>query len=87
MGRYRIPDGVNHRVLDHYPGETFEADLDPAQEARLIARGQLEPTTSLDALSREQLDHLAAQQGVENPSALPNKDAVIAAINDQKKGA
>jgi hypothetical protein len=28
-------------VLDHEPGETFEADLDPTLEARLLAGGAL----------------------------------------------
>jgi len=28
-------------VLDHEPGAIFEADIDPAQEARLLASGAL----------------------------------------------
>jgi hypothetical protein len=28
-------------VLDHEPGDTFEADLDPVQEGRLLAGGHL----------------------------------------------
>lgn len=30
-----------HRVLDHEPGDEFKALLDPVQETRLIAAGQL----------------------------------------------
>ena len=41
---YRIPDTCSQRVLGHEPGEKFTAALPPEQEARLIARGQLERT-------------------------------------------
>ena len=54
------------RVFDHEPGSTFEADLDPVQEARLIESGALqiadgsaEPRPS-DALPPEQLKELKA---------------------------
>lgn len=37
--RYQVT-GVQP-VLDHEPGSVFEADIDPTQEARLIAGGAL----------------------------------------------
>jgi hypothetical protein len=39
---YRIPVEVGRRVLDHYPGDTFEADLDEIHEWRLMAAGAIE---------------------------------------------
>jgi hypothetical protein len=37
----------------------------------------------LSKLTRERLNELAAEAGVEDPGSLPNKDAVIAALEDQ----
>lgn len=37
---------------------------------------------NLGALDRGALDEFAGQAGVEDPAALPNKNAVIAAINE-----
>ena len=39
MPRYRVVG--THEVLGHAPGESFEADLDPVQERRLIAGGHI----------------------------------------------
>lgn len=41
---------------------------------------------SLEQLSRSELNGLAAQHGVDNPGALPNKAAVIAAIDAATEG-
>lgn len=38
------------------------------------------PPADLDALKRDQLDKVAAEAGVPDPGKLPNKDAVIDAI-------
>lgn len=39
MPRYRVVG--NNEVLDHEPGESFEAVLDAVQERRLIAGGHI----------------------------------------------
>lgn len=49
--RYRVPDHVNHIVLGHWPGEEFEAEIPPKQEARLLSSGALE---LVDGESQEQ---------------------------------
>lgn len=36
---YRVAGA--HRVLGREPGETFQADLPPEQEARMLARGSI----------------------------------------------
>ena len=79
MGRYRIPDHVNHLILGHFPGETFEADIDAAQEARLVSRGQIEIVGGLTHLSREELDTLARAHDID-PADHPNKPSLIDAI-------
>lgn len=84
MGRYRIPDHVNHRVLDHYPGETFEADIPAAQEGRLIARGQIEPVGGLTNLSRDELDAIATAKNID-PADHPNKASLVDAIQAHDK--
>jgi hypothetical protein len=38
--RYRVSG--SHEVLEHKPGEEFEADLDPVTEARLYVGGHIE---------------------------------------------
>jgi len=79
MGRYTIPDHIDHMILDHYPGETFEADIPAEQEARLVARGQLKVAGGLGSVPREQLDQMAREQNID-PSAHPTKPALIDAI-------
>lgn len=76
---YTIPDHVNHRILEHYPGETFTADIPEAQEARLIARGQIKVAGGLSQLSRDELDAVAVQLHID-PSDHPNKPSLIDAI-------
>jgi hypothetical protein len=39
MTTYRVTS--KHRVLGHEPGTVFEDELDPVQEARLLAGGAL----------------------------------------------
>ena len=44
--RYRVPDDMQQPLRDpaggiHWPGEEFDADYEPALEARLIRRGQI----------------------------------------------
>lgn len=79
-----------HAVLGHEPGEQFIAVLDPEQEQRMLTRGSLEIVDDdLDdaaALTREELNELAAELGIPNPGRLPNKQAVIDAINQACEG-
>ena len=85
MGAYKVPDRLNHRVLGHWPGEEFDADIPAAQEARLIARGQLEVRTSgLTAKPREELDVMARELNID-PAAHPNKPSLIDAIKAETK--
>lgn len=80
---YRVVAG---QVLGYEPGEEFEADISPQQEARLLERGAIElleggqKVTDLSALTREEIDARAHEAGVANPEDLPNKQAVIDAI-------
>ncbi len=85
-GRYRVTAPT--AVLGHEPGETFEQLIPPEQEARLIARGQLEVVGGLVGKTREGLNDLATAAGVTDPGGLPNKDAVAEAIEatTQKAG-
>jgi hypothetical protein len=53
-------------------GKAKKAEDEPEEPA--------EPAENLDALNRDELNELAESLGVENPAGLPNKDAVIAAI-------
>lgn len=80
-----------HAVLGHEPGEKFTAVLDPEQEGRMLARGSLRfvdgAAGELLALTRPELNTLAADLGVENPEGLPKKQAVIDAINEAREGA
>lgn len=79
MGSYRIPDAINHRILGRWPGDTFTADIPAALEARLVARGQLEIVGGLHRLTREELDGIAVELGID-PSDHPNKQSLIDAI-------
>jgi hypothetical protein len=85
-GRYRVT--APSAVLGYEPGETFEQLIPPEQEARLIARGQLEVVGGLTGKTREELNDFAAASGVTDPESLPNKDAVAEAIEatTQKAG-
>lgn len=59
--RYRVPDHVNHRVFEHWPGDVFEAEIPPKQEARLLASGALE------LADREQPDAAGDEATQDNP--------------------
>jgi hypothetical protein len=52
----------------------------PTPEATTADAREGEQPVDLDGLSRDQLDQLAAEKGVDDPASLPNKDAVKAAI-------
>lgn len=83
--RYRVTAPT--AVLDTEPGKTFEAELDPIQEERLLVGGHLEiegetPSDDLASLPLEELDEIAHDLGVENPESLPDDTAVIQAIVD-----
>jgi hypothetical protein len=71
-------------VRGHAPGSTFEEEIPDAQEQRLIATGNLalasEAGDPLLDHTRDALDILAVEAGVENPQDLPNKAAVADAI-------
>jgi hypothetical protein len=43
MSKYVVTGPV--AFMGHPPGDTFEAELDPALEARAIARGSIKKTT------------------------------------------
>lgn len=53
MGRYRVT--APSRVLGHEPDSTFEADLPPDQEKRLLASGALIVTKAkkVDVVDRD----------------------------------
>lgn len=72
------------RVRGHAPGSTFEEEIPDAQEQRLIATGNLALADGTgDPLldhTRDELNALAVQAGVEDPHDLPNKAAVADAI-------
>lgn len=74
----------------HAPGEQFDAASDPALE-RAVDRGAVkvlgDEGDEFAGLNREELNTLAATEGVENAEALPNKDAVIAAVQAAREGA
>lgn len=60
-----------------------ETDVDEAVADSLIAEpsnGVTVARSTLASKSREDLNKLAAEAGVTDPESLPNKDAVIAAI-------
>lgn len=81
MPTYKVPEG-SPSVLGHKAGDTFDADIPAAQEARLIARGQLTLVGGLDSLSREKLDEMARALSL-NPEQYPNKPSLIEAIQAQ----
>lgn len=75
------------------PGDELPAsavDTTDPDDQRLLADGTLvdlstpAPADDLTRLSRDELDARAAALGVENPNELPNKDAVITAIQDKE---
>lgn len=78
MATYTVADG-SPSIMGHKAGETFEADIPAAQEARLIARGQLTVSGGLSGLSREKLDEMARVMNL-NPDQYPNKTSLIDAI-------
>jgi hypothetical protein len=72
---------------DTYPnmdGNPVPVDFDRLLEAGLVEEAQDE---NLDALTRPELDELAAGVGVEDPGKLANKQAVIDAIEAARKRA
>ncbi len=46
---------------------------------------KVDPDKSLSEMTRDELNTHAASVGVENPESLPNKDAVIEAIESAQK--
>ena len=78
MATYTVAEG-SPPILGHKAGETFEADIPAAQEARLVARGQLTVVGGLGSVSREKLDEMARALSL-NPDQYPNKPALIDAI-------
>lgn len=70
-------------VMGHQTGETFSVQLTAEQENFYVTAGHLEVIGAGAALtqrSREELDELARAAGVTDPQNLPNKKAVIDAI-------
>lgn len=78
MATYIVPDGAP-RVFGHKAGEQFSAEIPAAQEARLIARGQLTVAGGLASKSRAELDEMASVLNL-NPDDYPNKTSLIDAI-------
>ena len=64
------------------PGEEFEAALTVGQEQALLDAGHAEALDqrALTSYSRDELNALAKQKGIADPEALPNRKAVIQAI-------
>lgn len=70
MSRYRVVG--KHAYREHPPGETFEAELDPAAEKRALARGDiallerrrtsLRPGSFRLPANWEAIDHIAQQE-------------------------
>ena len=70
-------------VMGHPAGETFTVTLTAEQENYYVAGGHLEIVGAGAALTqrtRPELNELARAAGVEAPETLPDKPAVIAAI-------
>ena len=59
-------------------------ETDNPDEIRALSRNPhvSKDTGASKALKREELDKVAEQAGVEHPERLPNKDAVVEAIED-----
>lgn len=55
MATYTVT-GAQHRVLGHGHGETFDAELDPVQEARLIQAGHLERVDAAEKSAQKKKD-------------------------------
>ncbi len=86
MARYRVPDDINHLILGHFPGDTFDADIPAAQEARLVGRGQLIAEAGLAGRTRGELDEVARGLSL-NPDEYPNKPSLIDAIQAETQKA
>lgn len=68
-------------VLGHQPGETFTATLTAEQEHIYVSGGHLEVVGGqLASRPRDELNELARGAGVPDPEQLPNKQAVVDAI-------
>lgn len=67
-------------VMGHATGETFTATLTAEQEQFYVTGGHLEVVGALTGRKREELNELARAAGVEEPEKLPDKQAVIDAI-------
>ena len=98
MATYKVTDRttLNRDGKEYRKGDSIE--LDPSDAKPLLATGTIEapkgrppkaatdePTeTALDRLTRDELDDMAAELDIENPDELPNKGAVIEAIEAAK---
>lgn len=78
MAKYLVTSSRTFR--GYQPAEVFEADLTEAEETRYKARGSI---TDLAALNREDLNRVAAEAGVENPTSFSTKGDLVAAIENQ----
>lgn len=73
-GGKRVPDGGEFTVSAERAAELLRRpDVVEAHAA-----------VDLPRLTRSELDQIAAEAGVEAPESLPNKDAVIAAIQESE---
>lgn len=89
MGQYVVTGARTFQGQE--PGTVFEVDFTEAEEARYKARGSIADatgetrgTTDLSALTRDDLNTVAAEAGVENPTSFSSKGDLIAAIEDKK---
>lgn len=81
--RYRPKDNrtpVNHPVLGHLEWDTI---VDSPLCAGLPDFEEIPSPDDLEAHTRNELHEIAAAAGVEEPHKLPNKHAVIAAIQER----
>lgn len=80
MAKYAVSGPFAFR--SHVPGSSFEADPEDLVVVRAVTRGSItvDDRSVFDSLTRDQLDALATDKGVDDPASLPNKDAVKTAI-------
>lgn len=77
--RYRVIRGLDWPDNRAEPGETRD-DIPAKSIPWLLRRGDIELLEDLSGLTREELDARAIEAGVKDPDKLPNKQAVIDAI-------
>jgi len=69
-------------IVGHQDGTAYTADdaESPTPTTMTHDKQDVAETPNLSSMTRDELNAEAARRGVEDPASLPNKDAVIAAI-------